>query len=89
MRESVILPGHGSEAPIVSQAKLLEKNIFRLRTTDNGNHIRQMCSLFAAEVKSISRTKILNIELGRQPLNSFRPIKDEELKEFLTILKLA
>jgi 23S rRNA pseudouridine2604 synthase len=102
MQEGIVLPGHGSKKsstgagltppsaiPIACEVKLLEDNIFRLRTTDNGNHIRQICSFFGAEVKSLARTRILNIDLGKLAHNAFRPIKDEELKEFLTALKLV
>lgn len=65
-----------------------DDRIFTLRVTDTGNHVRQLCSTFFAEIESLTRTKILNIELGNLKANARREIKDEELATFLKNLGL-
>jgi 16S rRNA U516 pseudouridylate synthase RsuA-like enzyme len=64
-----------------------ERN-FSIRVTDVGNRIREMSSKFFAEIESLKRTKILNIELGGLQVNDRREIKDEELSLFLKSLGL-
>lgn len=59
-----------------------------IHTTDNGNHIREMCSKFFAEIKDMKRTRFLNINLGAVAPNSYRKIEDEELIAFLRMLGL-
>ena len=64
------------------------EKIFTLRVTDTGNNIRHLCSTYFAEVESLTRTKILNIELGNMKPNDRREITGEELTVFLKSLGL-
>jgi len=53
------------------------------------NRLRQMCSLFGAEIESLTRSRILNIDLGSLPSGSYRKLDpDEELPLFLKSLGL-
>ncbi len=61
---------------------------FTLRVTDTGNTIREMCAKFFAEIESLTRTRILNIELGNMKVNERKEIKGEELAVFLKNLGL-
>ena len=63
--------------------KLLGDNLFILGITDSGKHIREMCSMFGAEVRSLSRTRIMDIELGKLPPGGYRAIEGAELEDFL------
>ncbi len=64
------------------------EKVFTLRVTDTGNTIRHLCSTYFAEIESLTRTKILNIELKSMKANERREIKDEELSIFLKSLGL-
>ncbi len=85
MEQGVVI---GKKDPIISEVNIKSEKAFILRTTDNGTHIRQMCSMFFAEVESLARIKILNISLeGLQPEQN-REIVGDELAEFLRHLGL-
>jgi 23S rRNA pseudouridine2604 synthase len=56
--------------------------------TDSKNRIRQICSLFGANVEKLTRTEILNIKLGKLNPNGHRKIDGEELQVFLKSLGL-
>jgi 23S rRNA pseudouridine2604 synthase len=73
---------------ISSTISIRNEKVFHLYITDIGNHIRQMCSTFFAEIESLTRTKILNIELGNLKVGNRREIKGEELDVFLKKLGL-
>ena len=51
----------GNAKPIACQIKLLGQDAFALRIAGGESHIRQMCSMFFAEVNMMQRTSILNI----------------------------
>jgi len=78
----------GDAAPIMSTINLRGPNLFSLRTSDNGSHVRQICAMFFAEVESVKRTRIMNVEIGSLAPSTFRKIADEELAEFLGELGL-
>lgn len=78
----------GNNPPIKATVNIRNDKVFTLRITDAGTHVRQMCSMFFAEVESLTRTRILNIELGSMKVNERREIKDEELALFLKTLGL-
>jgi 16S rRNA U516 pseudouridylate synthase RsuA-like enzyme len=67
---------------------IIKDNLFTLRTTDNGNHIRHVCSLFMAEVADLARIRIGTLSLGTIAEGNFRPIEGEELEIFLKELGL-
>ncbi len=80
---------HGApSAPIRCKINLMRENQFAIRVAETDARVRQMTSLFFAEVESIVRTEILNIRLGKLPPNSYRKIEGDELKEFLKGLGL-
>lgn len=78
----------GKNDPIHCKVHILKGDLFTLLMSDNGNHIRQMCNMFFADVESLTRTAILNIRLEKMTPNSYRPIKGEELSTFLRSLGL-
>jgi 23S rRNA pseudouridine2604 synthase len=78
----------GTAAPIMSTVALRGPNFFSLRTADNGGHVRQMCAMFFAEVESVKRTRIMNIQLGSLAQKTARKIDGDELAEFLAELGL-
>lgn len=75
-------------APIHCTVHMIREDMFSLRISDHENRIRQMCSIFFAEIESMTRTKIFNISLERLPANAFRKIEGDELKDFLGSLGL-
>ncbi len=85
MEQDITLP---SGEHISSTISIRNEKVFHLRITDIGNHIRQMCATFFAEIESLIRTKILNIEIGNLKPNERREITGEELDIFLKKLGL-
>lgn len=78
----------GATAPIQCKINLMRENQFAIRVAETDTRVRQMTSLFFAEVESIVRTEILNIRLEKLPPNSYRKIEGDELKTFLKGLGL-
>ena len=78
----------GDSKPLHYSVKILGDNLFTVRLTDSGSHLRQMCSMFFAEIESLKRTQIMNITLGKLQPNAFRKIEGEELTGFLRALGL-
>jgi 23S rRNA pseudouridine2604 synthase len=69
--------------------KVIGEKTFRITLTEGKKHqIRRMVVALFNEVVSIKRIRILNIELGTLKQNEYRPIKDDELAEFLKHLGL-
>ncbi len=85
MEQGVVLNGAD---PIRTHVSIKSEKSFVLKTTDNGSHIRQMCSLFNAEIASLLRTKILNLELLGLQSEQNREIEADELAVFLKELGL-
>jgi pseudouridine synthase len=71
-----------------STVHIIKDNLFTIRTTDNGNHLRHVCALFMAEVQDFARTKIGTLTLGGIAESQFRQIEGEELEIFLKGLGL-
>lgn len=78
----------GNGEPIMCTISIRNEKVFTLRLTEAGNHIRQMCSMFFAEVESLTRTQVSNIVLGNLKPNARREIEGEELALFLKNLGL-
>ncbi len=78
----------GGSQPIHCTVKIIRENLFSLRIAGNDGYIRQMCSMFFAEVSSLKRTDILNISLGSLAPNGYRKIEGIELQTFLQDLGL-
>lgn len=85
MESGVII---GGAAPIECSVHIIRPDFFTVRVTDSGNHIRQMCSMFFAEIESMTRTQIMNIRLGGLALNTYRKLDDDERTAFLKGLGL-
>lgn len=64
------------------------EKVFTVRVSDTGNNIRHLCATYFAEIESMTRTKILNIELGGMKANERREITGDELVVFLKSLGL-
>jgi pseudouridine synthase len=85
MESGVVING---SKPLHYMTKIINDHLFTVRLTDSGSHLRQMCSVFFAEIESLKRTQIINITLGKLPSNAFRKIEGEELAGFLRALGL-
>jgi pseudouridine synthase len=89
LEAGVILEGMRSEEkPIQCHVSIKYPKAALITITDAKNRLRQICSLFGAETVGLTRTSILNIELGRLPTNSYRKIEGSELADFLKGLGL-
>ena len=82
----VVVEGH---PPVFCTITIRNENTFMLRISHGENRIRQICSLFGAEIESLIRTRILNVHLATLPSGGYRKLdKDEELPLFLKGLGL-
>jgi pseudouridine synthase len=63
-------------------------NLALVTISDTKNRIRAICSLFGAVVSKLTRTAILNVELGKLPPNGYRRIEGGELMAFMKSLGL-
>lgn len=80
---------HGAPgAPIQCTVHMMNDSLFSIRVAETDGRVRQMTSLFFADVESITRTEMMNIKLGKLAPNSYRKIEGDELKEFLQSLGL-
>lgn len=71
------------------KVEILGEKKFSITLGEGKKHqIRRMCVALFAEVKSLKRTRIMNIKLGNLNPNSYRKIDDEELNVFLKSLGL-
>lgn len=71
------------------RVEILNDFIFRITLTEGKKHqIRRMCSALHQQVRDLQRIRIMNINLGKLPAGSFRPIKGRELDLFLKKLGL-
>ncbi len=77
-----------AEMPIQCNVHMMRENLFSIRVTENDSRVRQMCSLFFAEIENLTRTEVLNIRLEKLPPNSYRRIEGDELEVFLSSLGL-
>lgn len=75
--------------PIIPcQVEMKSANTCHITITDTKNRIRQILSMFGADVANLTRTAILNIRLGNLAPNSYRKIEGQELEVFLKKLGL-
>lgn len=64
------------------------KNTFHIILTEGKKRqIRRMCEALHHNVIDLQRIRIMNIELGKLKTNTYREIKDNELKVFLSSLQ--
>ena len=78
----------GDSKPLHYSVNIISDTLFSVRLHDSGSHLRQMCSMFFAEIESLKRTQIMNVTLGKLTPNAFRRIEGEELTGFLRALGL-
>ncbi len=71
-----------------SKVELKSPNSAFVTIADQRNQLRQICSLFGAEISKLTRTSILNIRLGGLKPNDYRKIEGQELETFLRQLGL-
>jgi 23S rRNA pseudouridine2604 synthase len=65
----------------------LETRTFRIILMQGLNRqIRRMCKEFGYRVKRLQRVRIMNIELGDLPIDSWRDLTEEELRELFKTL---
>lgn len=64
------------------KVSILNKNTFKITLTEGLNRqIRRMCSYFGYEVKSLSRMRIMNIQLGNLRSGQWRKLSSNELSQ--------
>lgn len=71
------------------RVEVLKDRMFRITLTEGKRHqIKRMVVANFNEVADLQRTRIMNIELGKLSLNSYRKIEGKELETFLKKLGL-
>lgn len=87
MTNGVDIEGYKTKPAIVT--KKSDKH-FTITLTEGKKHqIRRMCAALGYQIQSLKRLRILNITLDKIKPNQYRIIKDDELKEFLTLLGIT
>lgn len=72
------------------KVKILGDRTFKIILTEGKRHqIRRMCSALFQEVETLTRIRIMNIELGDLAEGEHREIKNEEQEIFLKSIGLA
>lgn len=67
--------------------KIINENTFRITLTEGKKHqIRRMCEAMHNQVRDLTRTRVMNVQLGKMLENSIRKIEGKELEEFLNSL---
>jgi 23S rRNA pseudouridine2604 synthase len=60
----------------------INKNVFKITLTQGLNRqIRRMCEYLGYDVKTLKRTRIMNIELGKLKVGEWRYLSKTEIKE--------
>ncbi|MCC6323752.1 rRNA pseudouridine synthase [Candidatus Nomurabacteria bacterium] len=57
-------------------------------TEGKKRQIRRMCEALHQDVKELKRVRVMNIQIGALKPGEYREIKGQELKDFLSVLKL-
>lgn len=66
----------------------IDKNTFRIILTQGLNRqIRRMCEYFGYRVVKLTRVRIMNIQLGRLKLGSWRNVTDKEIAELNRLIQ--
>lgn len=69
--------------------KILDQRTFAITLTEGKKHqIRRMCAALGNDVETLTRVRIMNIELGNTPVGTYRRLSGDELKVFLSKLGL-
>lgn len=70
------------------QAEKTGRYTFRIILTQGLNRqIRRMCETLGYQVKTLRRTRIMNIELGQLKPGEYRKVTDEELNELYRLIR--
>ena len=71
------------------KVQILDEKKFKVILTEGKKHqIRRMCTALHQEVDSLTRVRVMNIEIGTLKENDYRNIEGEELITFLKLLEL-
>ncbi|MFA5173029.1 MAG: pseudouridine synthase [Candidatus Paceibacterota bacterium] len=71
------------------KVEIMGERSFRIVLTEGKKHqIRRMCEALFLTVRDLKRVRVMNIKLGNIPAGSFRELKGDELKTFLSSLGL-
>lgn len=66
---------------------LLDKRAFAITLTEGKKHqIRRMVAALGNDVDTLTRTRVMNVELDHLQAGAYRPITSDELKTFLASL---
>jgi 23S rRNA pseudouridine2604 synthase len=86
MEKGVLIEGYTTKE---CQVILVNENSFRIIITEGKKHqIRRMCAALGYQIKSLKRTRVMNIELSKLKPGEHRELKGVELEEFLKKLGL-
>jgi 23S rRNA pseudouridine2604 synthase len=78
----------GVQAP-KCKVEIINENMFKVIIREGGKHqVGAMCSALFQEIEDLSRTRILNISLGKLAEGDTRNIEGQELETFLRALDL-
>lgn len=88
LAKGVSIEGYKTKpAKVTKNPKNLKR--FSITLTEGKKHqIRRMCAALGYQVQSLTRVRIVNIELGKLKPNQYRKITGEELQTFLKKLGL-
>ncbi|MCE9644087.1 rRNA pseudouridine synthase [Candidatus Parcubacteria bacterium] len=71
------------------KVEIVDERTFKIILTEGKKHqIRRMCAALGNDVETLTRIRIMNVELGNTPAGSYRRLEGEELKTFLASLGL-
>lgn len=69
--------------------RIIDARTFSITLTEGKKHqIRRMCAALGNDVETLTRVRIMNIELGNTPVGTYRRLSGDELKTFLSKLGL-
>lgn len=72
-----------------AKVRMIGASKFAITLTEGKKHqIRRMVVAMRNEVKTLERTRVMNVRLGTLPKGAWRPIEGAELREFLASLGL-
>ena len=70
------------------EVEQIDDKTFRIILTQGLNRqIRRMCETLGYRVVTLKRIRIMNINLGKLKLGTYRNVTDKELSELLDLLK--
>lgn len=88
MSTGVDIEGYRTKPAFVEAHPRNEKRFTIILKEGKKHQIRRMCAALGYQVQSLKRVRIMNIEIGKLKPNQYRKIQGDELKIFLSSLKI-